>query len=342
MTAVDTNQTSGGRRPSLVERGSALLQSTRASFIGIPSNNLDTEQAPGRRRSSLAEHSAAIIESIRASLFDTPTSSHLDIEKIYNQTPTPDETPDLIQEKLAEFEVVLAKLDEKKKTGCLKAAEKCPGECNDGFKLVFLRCEVFKVEKAVDRWAKYWNTRIEVFGEEKAFLPLAPAGNLEGNDDASLFVQVAEKTDPEGRAIVVFDFWQESSEATSEALLQAFWYQVHIALRRESAQKRGIVVCTRGLKKYSDWRPSLSKQIGLSGKGILPVRFAGMHMINPPTFVSIILRFVRPVVGKKLRNRFYMHYGSKDELLESLARFGLGSEDTLPVLFGGKNVTVTE
>lgn len=58
-------------------------------------------------------------------------------------------------------------------------------------------------------------------------------------------------------------------------------------------------------------------------------------LVQPPTFLYIIMRFVKPLVGKKLRHRFYTHSGSVDDLLESLHKFGLGSEDKLPVNFGG-------
>ena len=45
---------------------------------------------------------------------------------------------------------------------------------------------------------------------------------------------------------------------------------------------------------------------------------------------------VRPVVGKKLGNRFYHHSGSVDDLLNSLSKFGLGDMDMLPTIFGGE------
>ena len=61
-----------------------------------------------------------------------------------------------------------------------------------------------------------------------------------------------------------------------------------------------------------------------------------MHFIRPPKFLSLIMPFVRPIVGKKLRNRFYTHSGSTDELQESLSRFGLGTKEMLPEMFGGK------
>ena len=57
--------------------------------------------------------------------------------------------------------------------------------------------------------------------------------------------------------------------------------------------------------------------------------------MNPPTFLSIIMRFVKPLVGKELRHRFYTHSGSVDNILKSLDKFRLGSSDLLPLTFGG-------
>lgn len=263
-------------------------------------------------------------------------------DTIYKQTPTPSETPTLIQEKLANFESDLDTIDKEKKRGYIMAKEKCPSECDDTFKLVFLRCEVFNVERAVDRFVKYWNTRIEVFGEKRAFLPMSLDGAMK-DDTVALqmdYLQVATETDPAGRAILLFDFNKEAGEVSSESLLRVVWYQVHVALTLESCQKRGVVCYVRCLDRMSDWRPSLSKKIATAGRGILPIRFAGMHFMHPPTSLSIIMACIKPLVGKKLRHRFYTHSGSTGDILKSLSRFGLGTKDKLPVNFGGHLVFV--
>ena len=262
----------------------------------------------------------------------------MDSNNIYKQTPTPNETPALIKTKLAEFESALDTIDLEKKRGCIMAKERCPSECNETLRLVFLQCEVFNVKRAVNRFVKYWNTRIEVFGEERAFLPITLDGAMK-DDGAAIqmkYLQVATETDQDGRAILLFDFNAESGEVSSESLLRVVWYQAHVALTQESCQKRGVVVYVRNLDRMSDWRPSLSKQITAAGRGILPVRVAGLHFMQPPTFLSVIMSVMKPLVGKKLRHRFYTHSGSIDDILESLSRFGLGTKEKLPVNFGGQ------
>lgn len=263
----------------------------------------------------------------------------MDIEKVYMQTPTPDETPALIAEKLAEFDAVLGSVDQKKKTGYLLAVEKCPSECNQAFKLVFLRCEVFDANNAVKRWLKYWDARIQVFGEERAFLPMTLDGAMKVDSGAARmkFVQVAaEATDPDGRGIIFFDHTQEAQSVSTEALVRCVWYFAHVALTKESCQKRGVVVYIKSLDSLSYWRPSLSKSMATAVRGILPVRIAGVHWIRPSPVIGVIISLVKPLVGKKLRNRcFHKHSGSLDDILGSLAKFGLGEKALLPVDFGG-------
>ncbi|KAL7554520.1 hypothetical protein ACHAWF_017977, partial [Thalassiosira exigua] len=263
----------------------------------------------------------------------------MDTINIYKQTSAPNETPAFVNEKLTEFGSALDAIDVEKRAGYLMAERKCPHICSDAFKLIFLRCEVFHVERAVERWVKYWNKRVEVFGEEKAFLPMTLDGAMKDDTEAVQmnYLQVANGADPAGRAILIFDHTKESGEVSSDSLLRVVWFKVHAALlNQESAQKRGVVVFVRCLDRLSDWRPSLSKDIVQAGRGILPVRFAGMHFMNPPKFLSLIMSFIKPLLGKKLRHRFYTHSGTKGEILESLSMFGLGTDDMLPVHFGGK------
>ena len=215
-------------------------------------------------------------------------------DNVYNQTATPDETLILIKDKLAEFELALDDVGDEEKRCYLMAKEKGPDECNDKHKLIFLRCEVFDVNRAVARFVKYWNTRVALFGQDKAFLPLTIDGALKDDMEAIEvdYLQVANKTDPDGRAILLFDFNKEGEDVSSESLLRVVWYQVHVALRQESCQKRGVVVYVRNIDHFMDWRPSLSKKIAAAGRGILPIRFAGMHFIHPPYYLTLICKFV--------------------------------------------------
>ena len=258
----------------------------------------------------------------------------MDVICMYKQTPTPEETAGLVRKKMDEFKAVLGEIHPGRKQGYLMAAKRCPDQCDDAFKLVFLRCEVFNVKSAVQRWVRYWDTRIKIFGEDKAFLSLT-VDNARDCAAGMDYLQVARQSDPDGRAILLFDFNKDGTEVPSEILERAVWCQVHRALATESAQKRGVVVYCKAGDSIFQWRISLSKKIAVSAKGILPIRFAGMHIVHPPAHVQYLLSVIRIIVGPKLRNRFYVHSGSEDEIFHSLSSFGLGTKEMLPTLFGG-------
>jgi hypothetical protein len=58
----------------------------------------------------------------------------------------PNETPDLVDEKLAAFEKVVANIPKAEKANLLEAEKRCPRLLTNNFKLMFLRCEVFDVD----------------------------------------------------------------------------------------------------------------------------------------------------------------------------------------------------
>ena len=102
------------------------------------------------------------------------------------QMSTPRERPSLIEEKMAEFDKALSKVDTIKKAGYLKAKEKCLDESGYDFKLAFLRCEDFNVKPAVGRWIKYWDIceTLFLFVGDKAFLSMSAHGTMQGSNEA--------------------------------------------------------------------------------------------------------------------------------------------------------------
>jgi hypothetical protein len=87
------------------------------------------------------------------------------------------ETPTLVEESLKQFEIVLAEQPTDVSADAYLAERRCPDICNQQFKLIFLRTEVFRVDDAVRRYMKYWTKRIELFGADRAFKPLV-LGNM--------------------------------------------------------------------------------------------------------------------------------------------------------------------
>lgn len=150
--------------------------------------------------------------------------------------------------------------------------------------------------------AKYWDKRIELFGPNKAFLPLKLDAALQG-DEAALnigFTRLVPAQDHHGRSILLADpSNQDSSLYTRESMLRAMWYILHASLENEGAQKRGIVMIIYPKNaRFKQFDRHMSKMFMESIKGCLPVRVSAFHICQPPTFFSIIWPFINLFLGE--------------------------------------------
>jgi len=150
---------------------------------------------------------------------------------------------------------------------------------------------------------KYWDKRIFIFGEEKAFLPLTLEGALRDDEVAlergfSRLVPGAK--DPMGRSIVFLDPSRlDRSKYERNSMVRATWYVLHAALENPDAQKNGVVAL--GYPKHahiSQLDRGLIKQNGESIRGCIPVRIAAFHICHPPTFFAIVFPIVRLFLGE--------------------------------------------
>ena len=60
-----------------------------------------------------------------------------------------------------------------------------------------------------------------------------------------------------------------------------------------------------------------------------PARFKGVHLINQPWYISIVMGVIKPFMKQKLRDRIHLHGTDYQSLLEHT------SPDSLPIEFGG-------
>mmetsp|Transcript_11895 Transcript_11895/g.22206 ORF Transcript_11895/g.22206 Transcript_11895/m.22206 type:complete len:333 (-) Transcript_11895:217-1215(-) len=293
------------------------------------------------------------------------SSDHSDIA-IYGQQPPKEETPEFLSSSFAELDRELDNLPEEKKAGWLKAKEKCPELVGEGHRLMFLRCEVFRADDAAIRITKYWNKRIELFGENLAFKPLTMEANgaLPKNyaNDSSLsnedktiiettfngmshaFIRPTNTFDSAGRALIFVDPSRLSKykhvEEERRGVIRSTWYFFHSMLENnESAQKLGIVVIGYPHHvKLSYVDRKLLKMNLESMTGCIPVRLGALHICHPPWFFSkIVFPIMKIVMNERMRKRVRLHNGSKEDVLGELEGFGL-SKRVLPVDIGGEVV----
>jgi CRAL/TRIO domain len=261
---------------------------------------------------------------------------------VYGQV-HPIESDELVQRKLQELETHLAEIAKTAAAAAYGEAQtKCPQLIANDFKLVFLRCEQFNAKLATERFVQYWEKRVEIFGAERAFLPLTlqtTSGALDEDDKAALrhgFVRLVPAKDPVGRAILFADSSrQEANKNDRLRTVRAMWYVMHAALEDVETQKVGVVLISDPRKaKFSQTDSKLDQLMISSIRGCLPVRVSGIHLCHMPTFFSIIFPIIKVFLGQKLRQRITLHQGSVEHVLDRLQAYGL-TRDHLPEQLGG-------
>ena len=96
-----------------------------------------------------------------------------------------DETPELLRTSIAQLQEALEATDDDDKQAFLRAQQECPEYVNsETFLIPFLRCEQFNAELAAKRIVLYWEEKLNLFGEERAFGPI----NLDSLQESDLRV----------------------------------------------------------------------------------------------------------------------------------------------------------
>jgi len=252
----------------------------------------------------------------------------------------PVETPELLKQGLKDLDEEIEKIPKDSRINFETAKLKCANLTNDDAKLVFLRCEVFNADLAAIRLLKYWDKRVELFGEDKAFLPLTLDGALK-DDMIALscgYIRLLPNVkDPSGRAVFMVDpALQQPSKYERVSLVRSIWYVTHAALESVTAQQKGVVflVYPHNISKKIFDQVQLKMNME-SLKGLLPLRVAAVHICKPTFIFSSVFSVVKVLMGERLRKRIKKHSGKDEHVLKRLADFGL-TKDMLPSEFGGK------
>jgi len=253
----------------------------------------------------------------------------------------PVETPELIESKLDEFQQELDKLNPEVTQWATEAQEKC--QPSQDFKLQFLRCEVFNADLAAARYASYWKKRVEVFGKEKAFLPMTldqalADPKIQTAFDMGVMTLLEGVQDPSGRALVYFDPSKyDKSKYTVETIIPALWYVLHAALESVTAQQKGVIfIGDPGRAKFSQFDRAVAKELITSLKGALPIRLSAFHLVHPPAFAKIVIPIVKVFMSDRMRKRICIHSGGEEKVLQEFqAKYGI-TADMLPTTVGGK------
>lgn len=126
--------------------------------------------------------------------------------------PSYTETPAMKRNAVMELKSAVELIEEGEKEAYLRALEVCPTLLQtETDPIHFLRAENYDAWKAARRLVTYWSARAEIFGAEKAFVPLDSTEEGPLCSDArrllgrAIWVPNPSATDPEKRGVVYFD-----------------------------------------------------------------------------------------------------------------------------------------
>mmetsp|Transcript_24171 Transcript_24171/g.27594 ORF Transcript_24171/g.27594 Transcript_24171/m.27594 type:complete len:326 (-) Transcript_24171:142-1119(-) len=263
-------------------------------------------------------------------------------DELYGQI-IPEESPQFVESKLNELQIELDKIQNAEKADWTMAMANCPQLCDDKFKLMFLRCEGFNIDLAAKRIVKYWATRVKIFGESKAFLPLVLGEDGPFKDDnESLkigFIRFTNKKDSAGRSIMFGDPSRlpiDHSSYENESICRSLWYCMHVALEDETTQRKGAVFLLFPKHvKFAQFNRKLAKMNAESIKGCIPIRLSALHVCHPPLVFDLIFPIIKVLMGAHLKKKIRVNSGNEGKVLDELEnKYGIPREK-VPTEMGG-------
>ena len=192
-----------------------------------------------------------------------------------------------------------------------------------------MRCECFDAAKAAQRYVKYWDKRLEIFGEDRAFGKFT----VENMEEDMLPLQLGalqvihrksnSNSDPDAadeRDILYMDSSKlEPGAYTRESGCRAFWYLFHSLLEDPEVQKRGLIVLAYSANFKNRNRDSTFTRMCLASmQGCLPIRLSAFHVCHSPTVFHFVAKMLLCFIGDRLRKRVLPHAGKYDKVVATL------------------------
>jgi hypothetical protein len=224
----------------------------------------------------------------------------------------------------------------------LQALEKCPSDITPER---FLRHEKGNVGLASKLMARNWSFRVQLFGIERAFLPLNDLSGKGALSELDLkvfstgFLSLL-PNDDEGRAVAFFNADETAiPELSTQELMQARFRGFFYMLTTVSARSTEFVMF-----RYSD-SPKLEKErTGMLSLFLqtFPIQLHAFHTLYlPPNkaamrmYKDTLIPLHKQYLGEYISKVLHCHIcESPNEMLDTLLRLGL-SKSALPLCAGG-------
>jgi len=174
-----------------------------------------------------AQEKANMTDKERAAALSDMFGKHCNMDSRKNKRARQDLDEESIAFLVKHMRAYLEKIPEARKHALMEAQHQCGAEAFSDERLEqFLRCEGMNAEKAAQRFVNYWESRRELFGEEKYLMPMTLSEALR-DDLVALevgWLRLLPKLDASGRQLLITEPARHKREGyTTESMVSETW-----------------------------------------------------------------------------------------------------------------------
>ena len=221
-----------------------------------------------------------------------------------------------------------------------RAKDVCPFELAQDRRREFIERENGNIARAAIRMARYWQMRLDLFGEDKCYLPMTLAGAMADEVAPAMEMkihQVLPVTDAAGRQIIYTDFsLRDYGRYSMEQEIRWFFFLVEALRDSENGRKNGFVMLINakniqlqhGSRKFQHFFSALDLAT--------PGQLRAIHVCQASSMVThFMYPWAKYVLPKDIRLRFILHPRSATDVRRELEGYSLPS-GSLPMELGGR------
>ncbi|KAK4028900.1 retinol-binding protein pinta-like isoform X1 [Daphnia magna] len=202
----------------------------------------------------------------------------------------------------------------------------------------FLRGSKFDVKRTKERIDNFFQFRSKVTEWYSGRDPLSP--ELLDILNLGTILPLPGRDDEGRKVIIIRATIHDAYKHKQDDVLKVMNMVIELMCRDDEATSITGVVCVVDLKGVGmghamQMTPSVIRKAVSSWQDVNPIRTKGMHYINTPLNVHVVMNIFRTFMKEKLRRRLHLHRGDSKKVLTSLIPC-----DNLPKEYGGNGPTI--
>ncbi|KAL3906983.1 MAG: hypothetical protein SGILL_009057 [Bacillariaceae sp.] len=194
----------------------------------------------------------------------------------------------------------------------------------------FLRAEDWNVQRAVDRMGRFFEHKLDLFGEEAlcrelTMQDLTPEDKEYWRETG--FLQILDERDRTGRPVVIM-FGKAQMNVPLDTVIRVCFYLCTISVNEERVQIGGVAQGYWAIGQAFT-RPDRATAVLRSWR-CLPVRTASKHFCYDNDKIKLLFGLMAQHWNPLQASRFRAHYGTPMECIYNLMTYGV-SRESIPV-----------